>query len=205
MSDTSASGGPLLPAVSTPPVQGRALQQFIQAWIVGISGLSGDMVRPRWQAEPPNIPDSGNAWASIGITRTTRDTYPYVKHFCDNELQPPGPGHDQLQRHEQLDILCSFYDLGVDGQADFYASQTSDGMCIAQNREVLLANGWGFVEAKELVTVPSLLKVRWVYRVDLPIVIRRAIVRTYPVENILSLGGTVTTDTGVTETLIPNP
>lgn len=165
--NTSATGGPLQPAPPG-PLEGQDLLRFVQQWIVGITGMDGKLVRPRWQPQPPNIPQAGEAWAAIGITSRPSDTYPYVNG-------------DYLQRHEVLNLLSSFYDLGYSGQADDLAARLRDGTAVPQNREVLTNAGFALISVGELVAVPSLLKQRWLYRVDLPIVLRREIERIYPV------------------------
>lgn len=183
MTNTSATGGPLLPNPSPAPapLEGKALLTFLQNFVVGITGMPGAMVRPRWQSEPPNIPQDGNAWAAIGIMRRPSDDWPFIGHVT-NTANPQGA--DQLQRHESLYLLASFYDDGVSGMADFYASLLRDGLAIDQNREILQTNGMGLIDCEEMLSVPSLIKVRWLYRVDLPFGIRRAIVREYPVLNV---------------------
>lgn len=190
MSNDSSTGGPLLP--SSGPLEGQALNRFIQQWIVGISGLDGTMVRPRWQTEPSNIPDAGEAWASIGISVVSSDDFPFVD------------GVD-LQRHEDLNLLCSFYDLGTNGLASYYAALVRDGTAIPQNREVLTNAGMGLASVGALQAVPSLLKLRWLYRVDLPLVVRRAIQRNYDVLWVLSADGRLRTDAGYDEPIIVTP
>lgn len=167
---------------------------FLQSWMSGISGLPGAMVRPRWQTEPPNIPQAGECWAALGVRARPSDEYPYVGHLS---MANGGIGADLLQRHETLDILTSFYDTGVTGQADFYAAQFRDGTAIQQNRDPLILAGMGLVRVGSLVTVPSLLKLRWLYRVDLEVTIRRQIDRVYPVENLVAAQGSVITEEGL--------
>lgn len=186
----SATGGPLLPAKppAPTPLEGKALLQFLQSFVVGLTGLKGDMVRPRWQAEAPTLPTIGDAWAAIGVGTRKADAWPYVKHITD-AAHPSGA--DQLQRHEELAVLCSFYDSGVSGLADFYASLLRDGLAIAQNREILQKAGMGLIAVEDMLPVPSLVKVQWLYRVDLPFGIRRAIVREYSVLNIEEVDVTI--------------
>src|SRR3979409_241705 len=129
----SSTGGYLIPS-GAPPLEGQALLDFLQGVIVGITGLDGTMVRPVWQSEPPNIPDAGEAWCAFRITTRPSDKFPYVKHNAD------GQGADALQRHEELHVLCSFYDLGSGGLADGLCAQLRDGLSIAQNREILTLN-----------------------------------------------------------------
>lgn len=192
MTNTSATGGYLQPT-GTAPLEGQALLDFLQAWVVGITTLDGKMVRPRWQPEPPNIPSAGMAWAAIGVGGERKsDTYPAILH------DSAGDGSDTLQRNEELSLKCSFYDLGSGGLADSYAARLRDGAAIAQNRESLFTAGFALVSAGEPLAVPSLLRERWLYRVDLDVMLRRQINRTYPVLNILTAGGTEQSDTGLT-------
>jgi hypothetical protein len=190
----SSTGGYLTPSVTPAPLQGDSLNTFIQPIIVGITGLPGAMVRPAFQTEPPDAPDGGTAWAAFRYTGRKTDTYPYVGHNAD--------GSDTLRRHEEIDILVSFYDLGSSGLADQYAALLRDGLAIPQNLEVLKQTGMGFVSCGDLTTVPVIIKQRWLYRVDLPFTIRREIVRVYPVLNVLTATATVTTDSGISETII---
>lgn len=186
--NTSATGGPLSPAASPAPLEGKALLRFVQQWIVGITGLDGDMVRPRWQPEPPVIPDAGEAWASVGIGTRLADTFPQIVH---DGAADGGKGADKMQRQEALDVLASFYDLGAGGEADLYASLLRDGMVIAQNREYLLKGGFDLAFSGDLIPAPVIIKTRWLYRVDLPFRLRRQINRTYPVQNLISAAGTI--------------
>lgn len=184
--NTSATGGYLSQAAG--PLEGKALAQFLQAWIAGLSGLAGNLVRPAWQPEPPDIPDAGTAWASFTINSRSSDQYPYVAHV---------PGADQMQRHETLNIVVSFYDLGINGEADNYAQAFRDASAIAQNREPLTNNGMGLVKIGELLTVPTLFKARWLYRVTVEVVIRREIDLTFPVLDLESANGDLYTDTAL--------
>lgn len=190
----SSTGGYLIPS-GTAPLEGQALLDFLQAVIVGITGLAGPMVRPYWQSEPPNIPDAGTAWCAFKISSRPSDKFPYVRHNPDDA---DGQGSDTLQRQETLHILTSFYDLGSGGLADGLCAQLRDGLSIPQNREVLTLNNMGLGYTGEAISVPVVVKTRWLYRVDLEVVIRRQIDRTYPVLNVLSAQTTVTTDDGLT-------
>lgn len=198
MSNTSSSGGYLAPAVNPAPLEGQALLRFFQQIIVGITGLPGNMVRPYWQQEPPSIPDAGDAWIAFKITRRPSDEFPFVGTYTYDATQSY-----YLQRHEQLDILATFYDIGSTGlnnsggTADYYAALLRDGLLIPQNREPLFLVGMGLVKTGDLVTVPELFKSRWQYRVDLEFSVRRQIDRIYPVQTIVSATGDIYTDTGL--------
>jgi hypothetical protein len=186
---TDSSTGGYLQANATPaPLEGQPLLDFLQRWITNICGLPGNMVRPRWQSEPPNIPEAGIAWMSFGIMRRTVDPFPSVIHFMT------GDGHDTLIRHETLELLASIFDTGAGGQADGVAAQLRDALTIAQNLEPLLLRQMALLDTGDLQVVPALLNTRWQYRLDFAFRVRRVVQRDYPVENVLEVDGTIVTD-----------
>lgn len=191
MTDSSASGV-LVPAAPPAPLQGQDLYRVLQQWVSQVSTLPGEQVRPRWQVEPPNLPDAGVPWAAVGIGSRSADTYPY-------QGNNPLDGHETgwMQRQETLSLLCSFYDIGSYGQADLYASMMRDGAVLSQNVSTLLAQGINVAYVGDLTPVPSLLKEVWQYRIDLEIVMRRQIERRYPVLSVLSATGSIKTDVGI--------
>lgn len=188
---TSATGGYLLqdPALQQP--EGQSLNDFLQQVIAGVTGIRGDMVRPRWQPEPPNLPDFGSNWFAFGITRRKKDTFAYERHLGDEN------GTSEIIRNEELELLISFY--GND--ADFNASAFSEGIQIEQNREALQEAGIGVIETGDITPLPVMVKERWWYRVDMPWGLRRQIRRKYPILNILTAGIILYTDVGITETI----
>lgn len=202
MGDSSAPGY-LLPSEVPAPLIGQSLMQFLQQVVVGNTGMPGPTVVPRWQAEPPNLPPQFTAWAAIGIARRTADTFAFRGHVCQNTDVPPGPGFDDFQRTETIYLLCSFYDTGIDGQADALAVLLRDNLQIPDNRAPLLANEMGLVEVTEMVSLPSLTKQRWLYRVDETVVIRRRIRRSYPILNLTSFG--VLLNTSIPSTVVITP
>jgi len=189
--NTSATGGPLAPlsGPSAPPVESSDLLDFLQGWVVSITGIDGSMVRPRWVAEPANIPDAGEAWIAFGITNRKSDTYPAFQHVSDED------GHSVLHRHETLTILCSFYDTGSTGLADYYGSLMRDGTAVPQNQEYLVPQRCSFISVGDLLNVPSLFSQRWLVRMDLEITLKREILRDYAILNVVEGVGTIITDT----------
>lgn len=189
MPNNSSTGGYLAPTTPPAPLEGKSLNDFLQALVVGITGLAGDMVRPRWQPEPPNVPTAGDAWASIGVTSRKPDTYAYTYFDQGTETY-------KLQRQETLEVLVSFYDLGSNGLADLYAELWQDGLQVRQNIESLLPAGFAFVETQGAIAVPVILKGRWQYRVDVASTFRRQIDRAYPVLSIVEADGTLIANDG---------
>lgn len=178
----------LQPTSPSPP-QGQDLNRVIQQWIAGILGAALDsaLIRAYDQAEPPVIPDSGTAWMAFQQHAERSDTFPYVKS------NPDGTG-STLQRHEILAVLCSFYDLGTNGQASMLASLLRDGASIPDNLETLQLADMGLVGCEPEIAVPSLLKQRWLYRVDLPLKLTRQVTRVYGVPNIVQAVGTISNE-----------
>jgi hypothetical protein len=177
----SSTGGPLLPLAGD-PLEDENLDDFLQAFVVGITGMPGTLVYPRWQPEPPNIPEWGVDWAAVGVSMREGDTYAVEEHEED--------GTSIVTRHETLDITTTFY--GPNCQAN--ASLLRDGLGLAQNREPLFANGMGLVSVGQLQRGGDLVKNRWMQTSELPWSIRRIINRVYPIRDIVGLVVTVQTE-----------
>ncbi len=182
MANDSSTGGYLQPGPSpAPPSEDDALAILLQGMVVGITGLPGGMVRPRWQAVAPKQPEASVNWCAIGVTVSTPDDNPAVLHEGD------GDGRDRLIRHLTIELLATFYGPASAG----YAGMLRDGLYIAQNWEVLAAQGFGLINVGEALPVPELVNQQWIRRHDMRARMRRAINRTYPVLNILSAPFTI--------------
>lgn len=179
MSNDSSTGGYLVPASSPAPLEDDLLDNFIHDIISGVTGLPGNVILPRWQPEPVNLPAVGTDWMAFGIVKTTPDTFAVEYHHS------AGNGTDELIRHEVMDILVSSY--GPNSRKNLQL--LSDGLQIAQNREVLFLNSMAFVETTDTLTAPQFVKDKWLRRIDFTLRIRRQILRSYPVLNLLSANG----------------
>ncbi len=181
MPNNSSTGGYLLPASSPAPLEGQSFEDFLQQIFVGLTGLAGQFVRPRWQPDPPDLPARSQDWFAFGIMDWDPDTYAVEIH------DPTGDGVSNLQRHETVNILISFYGPN----ASNYMATLRDGLQIAQNREVFQLNAMGLVQTGRAMNVPSLVKEKWLNRIDLTMTMRRLILRTYPILNLASFQGTL--------------
>lgn len=188
----SATGGYLTPAPTPAPPQDRALYEVLQAAVVGITGLDGKLVRPRWQPEPSLVPEAATCWIALGVTEREADTFPFQGYFPGTSLEDPY----QMQRHEEFTMLASVYDLGYSGEADEVAAVLRDGLMVPQNNEALQAQRIVIVGDSDLAVAPTLFKTRWMYRVDLRCRFRRQITRDYPVLPIQTAGVILYTDDG---------
>lgn len=186
----------LTPSPAGPsPLESTDLLDFIQAWLSGVSGIDGTLVRPNYQTEPPVIPQEATCWMGFTLSAEKSDVFPYVGEGVNGG----GDYQYEIQRHETLRCLCSFYDTGSTGLAQKFASITRDGASIPQNNEYLQLQGMTFVACDPEIPVPSLLKQRWLYRVDLPVWLRRQINRTYTVPTIAIGQAELNTDVGITK------
>lgn len=181
----SSTGGYLSPAVASPPLEDDALTAIFQQMIVGITALPGNMVRPRWQPNPPKQPEPTVNWCALGIAVQTPDDGPAIVHNGSSN------GSDTYIRHEQIDVLASFY--GPNAMQN--AQLLSDGLAIPQNLEQLKANDMNSVDTGQIRAAPDLINEQWVRRYDIQLTFRRKITRTYSILNILAAQGTVQTNT----------
>ena len=156
-------------------LQGDQLANFFHNWIQGIVGLPGQLIRPFWQAEPPNLPGAGINWMAFGIQSKVGDTFAVETPNSDTDL-------GSIVRHEVLNLITSFY--GPD--ADSYASMLREGMSVTQNREPLDLFSMGLISCGQIVAMPELLKEKWVYRADLKFSIKRRILINYNIPTILT-------------------
>ena len=182
MTNTSATGGLLVPASTPNPSQDLNLDALFQVAISGITGLAGSLVRPRWQVNPPKSPEASVDWCAIGVVSETPDSSPSIVHQGSLVGQVGEIGKDNLQRHGDIDILVSCYGPN----AGKYIGLIKDGFTVPQNMETLKASGIGFVDNGVIRVVPELYNQQWIRRCDILLRFRRQTKREYPVLNILS-------------------
>lgn len=168
--NTSATGGYLQPVTSA-PANDEALENILQSMVVGITGLPGRLVRPRWQPIPPTAPEFDENWCAIGVMDQQSDMDPVQMNGAD--------GVNRFRRNDEFSVLASFYGPDAGG----FAQKLNDGLAIAQNREAIHQAGLVFVDSGAARPGPELLAQRWRRRWDLPLTFRRVVLRTYPILN----------------------
>jgi hypothetical protein len=165
-----------------------ALFDFFHDYIVGITGLANESVLPRWQLEPPNIP-TGNNWCAFGITGYETDTFVA-------EVQKSSTVNE-IHRHEMINLLISFYG----DNPIYYARVFRDGIQVSQNMEMLNTENMSLISSGDIIMLPTLLKERWLKRVDMPFTVRRQVVRGFPVLSVIGSNITVNNEK-FTETIV---
>jgi hypothetical protein len=183
--------GYLQPTLTNNELNDLVLRHFLQGLVVGITGMIPEFVRPRWQPEPPNEPDFTQDWAAIGTISRTRDVNAAELHSVSGTAFPDPS--DVVVRNEILEIIASFYGPNSEQNAETFAM----GMSLAQNREACYLNGFGVVEVGESLTVPALLKERWLQGQDVHFSLRRQQVWCYAIPGIDIANITLKTDTGL--------
>lgn len=181
MANTSATGGYLSPTTQSPAYD-QPLDVQLQAVVVGITGLDGTLVRPRWQQRPPQQPDQDVDWCAIGIVRVGTAYGHHTRHV------PDGDGHDETEAYEDLELLASFYGPGCGGMA----ALLRDGLWVPQNREEMRANGMALTSADTITLLGEFVTAEWRRRADLPISLTRVVSRSYPILNLLEAQGSIT-------------
>ena len=144
----------------------QSLEDVFQAFIKGVTGLSGKMVRPRYQNPPPSMPAVGVNWVAFNVKSTFADDTPSFNISLTE---------NQSSRHEELELFLSFY--GDQGQ--YCANLFKDGTAIPQNIAHLKQKKINFIECRKIQTVPDFLNQQYVHRYDVVAIYTRKTSRSY--------------------------
>jgi hypothetical protein len=172
---SSSAAGFLAPL--TAPIYDNPLDDFFHAFLVALSTLPGQLVRPRWQEEPPNMPDFSVDWLAWGITEIEEDPFAYQGQADEDT--------GVVERDEILVMLMSFYGP----RAGQLGKQVSASIQLAQNRAYLRAQNMTVIEVAGQVRLPALLKDKWVPRVDQRVRFRRRATWAYQIHAIEQFQG----------------
>lgn len=177
---SSATGGYILPTTPALP-GGLTLDQFIQQAFVGMTGLNGKVVRPKWQVNmPKDKPLTSDNWLAFGISETLPDANAYTEQKQDGTGQT-------LQRHQGLSVLCSFYGPAALNNAQILR----DAFQAPQNRDVLKTGFIDFTGCGSAIKVPEVHGGVWFMRVDMTVFLTQQINRDYTVLDFASSSGTI--------------
>jgi len=175
--NTSATGGYLVPDTASIPPSDTALIDILQEWIAGVSGIESSLLRPRWQPDPPNLPGPLFTWGAFGIEIIPSEVYPSVTHYGEGE------GYSLLRRQEMIHLLITMY--GPESQKRM--GLLREGMILSQNRDNLLRQGMSVVKSTPCLTIPEMIKNKWIFRTDMKIILCRKITNKYPILNMQSI------------------
>lgn len=147
----------------------QSLEDIFQAFIKGVTGLPGKMVRPRYQNPPPTMPNVGENWVAFNVKSTFADDSPsFAISLTENKSS----------RHEELELFLSFYGE----QGAHYANLFKDGTAIPQNIANLKPNKINFIECRKILMVPDFLNQQYVHRYDVVAIFTRRTSRSYALD-----------------------
>jgi hypothetical protein len=204
MSGNSATGGYFPDTPPPAPPSADAVQAELQTMVAALSGLPGNLVRPRWQPMPPAQPDASVTWAAIGVTLVEMDNFPTLHHVSNVVL--PGqtnPGYDHMRRHGSVTVVVSFYGPA----AEDAAGQLRDALYLpANNAPLNLAVQMKLYEVQDLARVPEIINQQFVNRVDSKLIFRIQIDRFYPIFDLAGAEVQLTADHGeARDIVVANP
>lgn len=165
-------------SVRNDTLQDTKFINFIHDWIVGVTGLDNTKVVPKWQLESIN-PYDNQDWLAFGVLSRKADTYAYLD--ADN----------QLTRYESLRLGISFYGPN----ADRIASEYREGVQVDANRTYLQLLDIGLVQCGTIISVPEMVKYKWIYRQDMWVELRKRIGIQYQSHYIESSSISISTET----------
>ncbi len=191
MSNTSADGGPLLPEDGTPTLSpDDPFDDLLQSLVVGITGMPGHLVRPRWQSVPPSEPEAETDWCAIGQIEDDPGFNYFERHDGDGD---GGLGTTTTQIQSVIRILASFYGPHARG----YASKFRNGIMVPQNREALFPYGVALQQMPGVARfVPAIVSFQSRPKVDVEFLLRVPSVRVWAIRNIVAVPFTIEPDDG---------
>jgi hypothetical protein len=181
---TSATGGYLIPTNTV--VDDRDLRRVIHGFIVGVTGLDEEKVRPAWQKSPAAIESNGVDWCAFALNNFEAGQAYQVYSNADDDTA--------FEQHETFDVVASFYG----DNCERYSAMIRDGLQLGQNREALWLQSVSLVNAPKITHVPELVNTVWQDRCDVVIGFARTYTRRYDILSFLSADGDVITDTDIT-------
>lgn len=188
----SATGGFLAP-ITPLPAEDDALDKILQALVVGVTGLPGHLVRPRWQETPPTQPEAYTNWAAIGVVDEDPESNVSIVHHSDGE------GWSTTIDHDMITVLASFYGPMARGNA----KKLRTGLMLRQNRETLFYTGLALAEMPDKSRfVPDIVNQQTLRRVDISLIFRRRTVLDWGILNLKQMQGALTTDAGPRDPLL---
>jgi hypothetical protein len=185
MTNTSATGGYLTPTDVI--ADDQALRRILHGFIVGLTGLAAEKVRPAWQGNMPAIEDNGVNWCAYAVGNFEAGQAYQVHVDADEQTE--------MKQCETFDLSCSFYGANCER----YCGLVRDGLQVAQNREAMWLQGISVTNAPKITHVPELVNTVWQDRCDIVIAMGREYTRRYDILSFLSAYGDVITDTDITQ------
>jgi hypothetical protein len=186
----STSAGYITPSIDV-TLSDDGLADALWRMGVGITGLPENMVRPRFQPDPPDMPENDQDWCAIGVTDV--DPPGSRPELIHDDKADGGKGATLMRGYETMSVMASFYGPNAMG----YATRLRDGLQMAQNRDEMQADGsLNLLWVGTIRNVSDNQNTTFRNRFDLTIRLRHRFERTYNVRNIVEIQGTISADGG---------
>jgi hypothetical protein len=190
MANDSTSAGYITPVVDA-TLSDDPLADALQRMVAGITGLPGQMVRPRFQVDPPDMPENDQDWCAISVAEA--DPPAGNMEQTQDGAADGGLGQTKARGYETMTALASFYGP----KAQHYATLLRDGLLISQNRDTMQADGdLSLLWFGTIRNVSDYQNTTFRNRFDFPIMLRHRFERTYNVRNIVEIQGSISADGG---------
>ena len=172
MPNTSATGGYL--QATTLTGSDVDFRRAIHGFIVGLTGLPPELVRPSWQPNPPPMPDQGVNWCGYGQLSSEAEGFPELTYYdADSHIQT---------RYENVIFNISFY--GPQCLEKMKAFR--DAMLISQNLDPLFDVGIALFNSSGIVHAPELVGNQYMDRSDIQLTFNKKMQRLYAIKTIVS-------------------
>ena len=151
-------------APTSEPIYGDELDTLVQGIVRDLSGLTGDLVRPRWQPDPPRTPPLDVTWLAVAVTDIRRDygrqiTCSYIAH------------------HEDVDVLVTAYGP----RSMNVLTRVESGPRIPHNNAIIEAQGLYFKSSTSIIPIPERINNQWLKRYDITMTFRRRVEVEYDI------------------------
>lgn len=185
--NTSSSGGYLTP-IAERAISDDDLADVLQRAARAMTGLAGDLVRPRFQPTPPRQPANDENWCAIGVLDTEGGTAVDMIH---KGFDDEGRGISTLRTFDIVNVMATFYGPNAMG----YARRLRDGLKVAQNRWMIQGDGsLNLVSTGDVRQAGETASTAFRSRFDFTFVLRQRIERDYLVRNIDKVVGSIISD-----------
>lgn len=190
MANDSTAAGYLTP-VADDTLADDPLADALQRMVVGVTGLPEPMVRPRFQPDPPDMPENDQNWCAISVSEMDPPAG-NAEQYQDGAADE-GQGQTIERGYETMTVLASFYGPN----AMRYATRLRDGLLIGQNRDAMQSDGdLSLLWFGTIRNVSDYQNTTFRNRFDFPIMLRHRFERTYNVRNIVEIEGSIQADGG---------
>jgi hypothetical protein len=171
MPNDSSTGGPLQPIA---PIAKFALRRLLGSYIVELSGIAPELVRPMWQRNPPPMPSADVNWISFGIENFKTEFSGFQDQFSLLQLR--------LITQSSFDVSIICY-----GEDSIESSRLiRDNIEIGQNREFLFKNNMAIADVSDIVHVPEFINNEFYDRSDFTIKFRGVRESVYDIKTFTS-------------------